>query len=166
MKMKSLILPTVTLLFVGSLKAQTALTIDAGSMASSATLHVIVFANDMASYDMVGKTMPITVSASSGTVTLSDADIQWDGQPPSGDWGWGYAEVRLSCGTPSQSATPNLCGSLNIDGVMVGYINYPHEDCFEADNTSCGATSGDTVVGKMGNSGKEKPSYPALIEIE
>ncbi len=166
MKIKSLFLASMVVLSAGPALAQTALTIDAGNMASSATLYVTVYANDMTTDDMVGKTIPISVSNASGIISLALEDIQWDGATPAGDWGWGYAEIKLSCGIPSQSGTPNECGSLNIDGMMIGYINYPHEDCFEVVNTACGATQGDKVGGKMGNSGNERPSYPAVITLE
>lgn len=165
MKLKSLFFSFVMFLSAGAALAQTALTIDAGNMASSATLHVTVFANDMTTFDVVGKTLPINVSNSSGIISLALEDIQWDGAPPGGDWGWGYAEVKLSCGTPYQAGAQNICGSYNINGMSIGCINYPEQDCFEVANATCGDT-GDTVSADMGNSGRERPAYPAVITIE
>lgn len=149
-------------------KAENALTIDMSEMASTATLEIVVYAHDLTTQAPVGHTLPITVDNASGVINIDVADIEWDGgSAPSGtNWGWGYAEVTVSCSVPSGATQPNVCGSLNIDGVTVGSILYPDNDCFEVETTSCSSGAGDGVEVTMGNSGNERPSYPGAISVK
>jgi|GEM_PF-6094281 len=146
-------------------KADTAINIDVSTLASSASLEVVIYAHDVNTHELLAQTMPISVSASSGNVTIQLDDISWNGAAPTGDWGWGYAEVSVSCSVPSTAASPVLCGSLNLDGVTVGNQAAVNQDCFEVATTSCSSGLGDDISVKMGNSGNERPSYPAAIEI-
>lgn len=163
--MKKLILMGALIASCSTLKAQYALTIDASLMASTADLEVIAYAVDVTTESVVGQTLPIPVSNLSGVIYMDVSEIPWDDAPSAAGWCWGHAAVKAGCGTPTQSSMPNLCSSYNMDGVVIGVINYADEDCFEVQSAACGASIGQTVVVAMGNSGRESKGFPAFIYI-
>lgn len=151
-------------------KAGTAISINATSLSSSASLEVVVYAYDLTTLSIVGQTAPIAVSNLSGLITIDEEEIEWDGPAPSGDWGWDYAEIKVSCSTPSTALTTQPCGSLHLDGVTINPAvdETPASDCFKVVTSTCSDGVGSSVdaVVQMGNDNSERPSYPALVEIQ